>query len=373
MGSSRYAVIVGIGLALFPVHNQWLAETFTINGEAILFLPVYGAVILFLSALFYMMNNYHRLNWGDKKIYVPLVVIAACIAVSGFGLSYYDGIASTGAGIILLSVYLLARDLKERIFLPVAIGSAIACLGVIVFGMMHPARMSGGFVFEGNYDIVVGYIMLGVAMFRFKYQWVFACMALVAMFMTGSPEGLFVVGVMAVIVLARRDWGYRLGIVLGIVVAVAWLNLTFGNVYGLYSHTLDVINDEETKYIDSSDLNAGKISVMNDRITVIVDAMTHITPLGKGYNLTDFSRYPNVHNVPLVIVQQLGWFGIVAGAAWVWVSMRCLIKTKWKYAWCAVLALSVFDHFIWTQLAPWWWAVVGITTAVDISDDRMFR
>ena len=77
-----------------------------------------------------------------------------------------------------------------------------------------------------------------------------------------------------------------------------------------------------------------------------------------------------VHNVPLVIVDQIG---PLAGFAWLFITIFCLVKTKWKYAWSAVLVLSVFDHYIWTQFAPYWWALVGISTTVAIKNDYIFK
>ena len=68
----------------------------------------------------------------------------------------------------------------------------------------------------------------------------------------------------------------------------------------------------------------------------------------------------------------MGFPGILAAIAWLWVSVWCLVKTRWKYAWLAILSLSVFDHFIWTQLAPVWWMVVGASTASS-EPDLIFR
>ena len=56
----RYAYAIGIGLAIFPIHNQWLARVTEINGEAILFLPVFGAVIWILATLFFLRDNYRN-------------------------------------------------------------------------------------------------------------------------------------------------------------------------------------------------------------------------------------------------------------------------------------------------------------------------
>jgi hypothetical protein len=75
-----------------------------------------------------------------------------------------------------------------------------------------------------------------------------------------------------------------------------------------------------------------------------------------------------------VLVQQLGWPGVLAGMAWLWVSIWCLVKTKWKYLFALIFALSVFDHFIWTQLNSIWWLAVGVSTApANIKSDLLFR
>ena len=64
----RTAILLGIGLALFPVHNRWLAETVSAAGEAILFLPVFGTLIWVLVTLYFIRDNYRALDHGDLKI-----------------------------------------------------------------------------------------------------------------------------------------------------------------------------------------------------------------------------------------------------------------------------------------------------------------
>jgi len=51
----------------------------------------------------------------------------------------------------------------------------------------------------------------------------------------------------------------------------------------------------------------------------------------------------------------------------------CAVRTRWKYAFVAVLALSVWDHFIWTQFAPLWWALVGVATVSEVKSDLIFK
>jgi hypothetical protein len=276
-----------------------------------------------------------------------------------------------GMGLALFALYLCGRVLGKDMFLPLAIGATIASLGVIAHQIVYPGVITGGFVFEDNYDIVVGYVLLGAALFIHKWQWILAGLALVAILLTGSPEGIFALGIIGVTVLARRDWGKKLAIVLVPVVTIAVLGLAYGHGQTLYSYTEKVASGETASPY-------GEVGTPRDaiqyRLEVITDAMTHIRPLGEGYNLTDFSRSANVHNVPLVLIQQLGYPGILAALAWLFVSIYCLVKTKWKYVWVLIFALSLFDHYVFTQLAPYFWLIVGVSTVPDsIKSDLVFR
>ncbi len=78
-----------------------------------------------------------------------------------------------------------------------------------------------------------------------------------------------------------------------------------------------------------------------------------------------------VHNTPLHITDQIG---PMAGIAWLWVSVFCLVKTRWKYFWAAVLVTSILDYYIWTQFAPWWWVLAGASIAdKSNSSDLIFK
>jgi len=368
----RWALLIGLGLALFPIHNLYLTDLATINGEVVFFLPTIGAVIWLMGTLLFITRNWETIKQnglGDKRVFIPFLVIVLAMGLSGIT---EEGLTAKFApllmGLSLFSLYLVARVLGKDMFLPLAVGAGVASFGVIIFALHNPGEVTGGFLFERNYDIVVGYVLLGMALFIHRYQWVLACLALIAMFMTGSPEAIFVIGVMAIAVMARRDWGKRLVLAVAPLVIIGILFFSLGYGQQLYSYTFSVAELEPTMAISGEG-----ISAVGYRFEVIKEAMTSLKPLGEGYILTDFSRVRNVHNVPLVLVQQLGYPGILAGIAWLFVSIYCLIKTRYKYVWVLVLSLSVFDHYIWTQLAPWWWAIIGVSTASKIKSDLIFR
>jgi len=372
--SRLWAITIGAGIALSPIHNQYLTHLASnANGETLFFLPAFGYLLLIMGAGLFLLNNWHRVRevgWGDRRIVGCLFFIVLAISASG---AAYTGLearfAPMGMGLALFALYLCGRVLGKDMFLPLAVGAVIASLGVIAHQIVYPGVITGGFVFEQNYDIVVGYVLLGTALYIHKWQWVLAGLALVAILLTGSPEGLFALGVVGVAVLWRRDWGKKLAIVLAPVAVIVVLGLVSGYGPTLYGYAGKIIGGETASPYSGEGVNA-----IQYRLQVIEDAMTHIKPLGEGYNLTDFGRSANVHNVPLVLVQQLGYLGILAGMAWLFVSVYCLVKTKWKYAWVAILALSVFDHFIWTQLGVVWWVLVGVSTAPDnIKSDLLFK
>lgn len=389
----RWAYLIGIGLALFPIHNSRLTDLVTSGeGEVGFFLPSFGAALWILGSLLFITWNWEavkQVGLGDRKVWIPLLVIVAAVGLSGVTAdSFKDGIARPFAGGALFSLYITARVLGRELFVPLAVGAAIACAGVIAHAIVFPGYLTGGYVFEYNYDVVVGYVLLGAALFVHRWQWVLVSLALVAIFLTGSPEGIFAVGVVGLFLLIRRDWSKRLllALVPVAVVAVIWFSVGWGQ--DLYSYAVDVgrntpaVPETTGNYpVIGANVEEGDLMIypvdpeqgaVSQRLSVIKDTLLDIKPLGEGYNLTGFGEQENVHNVPLVLVQQLGWPGVLAGLAWLWVSVFCLIRTRWKYVWVCLIALCVFDHFVWTQLCCLWWPVVGASGAGAVDSDKLF-
>jgi len=373
--SRWWSAIIGAGIALSPIHNQWLTHLATNSkGETLFFLPAFGYLLLIMGAGLFLLNNWQRVKdvgWGDRRVVGSLLFIVLAISASG---AAYSGLqarfAPAGMGLALFALYLCGRVLGKDMFLPLAVGAVVASLGVIAHQVVHPGVITGGFVFEDNYDIVVGYVLLGATLFIHRWQWILVGLALVAILLTGSPEGLFALGVVGVVILVRRDWSRKLVVVLTPVIIIVVVGLVSGYGQHLYGYAEKIIGGETASPYGESGIPRNAIEY---RLQVIGDAMSNIKPLGEGYNLTDFSRSPNVHNVPLVLVQQLGYPGILAGLAWLWVSIWCLAKTRWKYAFTLILALSVFDHYVFTQLAPLWPAIVGASMTSNIRSDKLFR
>ncbi len=73
--NKRWAIIIGTGLALFPIHNLWLTEVTSIGGMATLFLPALGAIVWIMGVLLFIRNNWQNLDWGIRKYLSPLLLL----------------------------------------------------------------------------------------------------------------------------------------------------------------------------------------------------------------------------------------------------------------------------------------------------------
>ena len=275
--------------------------------------------------------------------------------------------------IALVGLYLVSRKLGTVLFLPLVIGSVVVSVGIIIQGVIAPGVLTGGLVFERNYEISAAYVLLGAALYRGRWHIPIIALSLVAVFISGAPEGILAFAFLGVVAVIKRDWGKRLlfAVVPLVIIAAVWFGLGWGQ--QLYNYSVRVaqgqtivhggIPENSTDFIapDTTGLIEVDTSAFWWRVTVIRNALNSLKPLGEGYNLTEFTT-KTVHNVPLIIVQQLGYPGILAGLAWLFVSLWMLIKTGNKYLWVLILAFSLFDHAMWDQLGLVWWLAAGTST-----------
>ncbi len=376
MADQWWSIAIGTGVAIAPIHNQYLTQlTTNSRGETLFFLPAFGYLLLIMGAGLFLLNNWHRVKevgWGDRRVVGCLLFIVLAISASGAAYTgLQDRFAPMGMGLSLFALYLCGRILGQSLFTPLTAGAVLASLGVVAHQVIYPGTLTGGFVFDSNYDIVVGYILLGVLLYAGKWKLPIISTGIIAMLLTGSPEGIFsLVMLLVMIIISYRQKKCQF-LTTVLLVGVVVVGLVVGFWSGLYSYAVHIVTDTLSHIAVQETYNGERPAVWY-RLWVIRNEMGNIQPLGTGYNLTDFSdkKTPQrtiriVHNVPLVIVQQLGWPGVLAGIAWLWVSIFCLVKKKWKYAWVALFALSVWDHFTWTQLGTVWWMLVGLSSAPD--------
>jgi hypothetical protein len=376
------AYIIGFALAIYPINNdhQPLLHYF--------FFPTVGLGLLAIAVLLYCIESDWKMSLGPKWVWIPMFIIAVSMTARIVITPNMTAVASALYGWVLVCLYLVARDLGKdivKVLIPFVI---VEALSVIVYGLwITPGQIVGGIItsppnalHEANYVIATGYLVFGAVMLRGRWQWLLIGLVLVALFFTGAAEALFVVCVLGLVVLFRHDWGKRLWIPLGCLLAVVVVWTAVGNTGKLYQYFDDRVNSvkaivtgqpsvvvQGTTY-DSSQF--GELA-LHGRLQVAIDAIKNVSWLGHGVEIQDNSVNP-VHNVLLIIMNQIG---PVAALAWLFMVIMLTIKTKWKYAWIAVLALSVFDHFIFDQLGSWVYLLAGLST-VELGkqkSDLIFR
>jgi hypothetical protein len=363
------AYIIGFSLAIYPINNdkQPLLHYF--------FLPTVGLGLIAIAVLLYCVESDWHLNLGPKWVWIPMFIIAASMTARIAITPNMDAVASALYGWVLVCLYFVARDLGKdivKVLIPFII---VEALSVIIFGVwLYPGQIAGGIItsppnalHEANYVIAAGYMVFGVVLLRGRWQWLLAGLVLVALFFTGAAETLFIVSVLGAVVIIRRDWGKRLWIPLGCltIVVLAWT--AAGHTGQLYQYAEDRINSvkaivtgQQSIVVEGNTYDSSQFGelALHGRLSVDLAAIKNISILGHGVVL-DNNEPNTVHNVPLIIMDQIG---PVAALAWLFMVIMLTVKTKWKYAWIAVLTMSVFDHYIWDQLGGWVYLLAGLST-----------
>ena len=367
--NKRWAIIIGVGLALFPIHNLWLTEVTSIGSNATLFLPAIGAVIWIMGTLLFIRNNWQNLDWGGKKILIPLIVIVVSMGISGFinGDTWGNKVTPLFFGGALFFAYVVSRSIGEDIFLMLIPFVCLGALIAVILGILNPGVPSGGLI--TNYCASAGFLIFGAVVHQGEWQWALIIIALIGVFFVGALEGVFILGVLGITILARRDFSRRFFIVVGVLVGLVGLWVALGYLTPLYEGGNNVVA--------LFDVIKGKLVLGEDSITTIttgrqvaiIDAIKNTNIFGHGYSLSTVGGGV-VHNIPLIIYHQIG---PVAAIAWLFVTVYCLIKTRWKYAWVAVMAMCVWDHYLWTQFGALYWVLIGVSTSSTIKSDLIFR
>lgn len=366
---TKWAWLIGFGIVISGIHNLWLTNITSINGQATLFLPAIGTGIWIMGALLFVTFNYQHIKWGNLYVEIPLCIIALSMGITGFltGVAFQDKVSPLFMGISLIGVYAAGKTIGVELFkafVPfVILGSAIS----IILGITNPGQYQGGLI--TNYCASAGFLIFGTIVSRFKWQWVLILFALIGIFYIGALESFFIMGVLFITLIIRRDWNKKLLIVAIPLVAILGLWAALGYLIPLYEGNLNLV------YL--WDIVTGKMpfdfQAMNDltsgRWKPIIESLNDIRLFGHGYSLSTVQGGV-VHNIPLIILHQLG---IVPALAWSCLVVYCLIKTKWKYAWVAVIAMSVFDHYLWTQFVPFVFALAGVSITSNIDNDLLFR
>lgn len=358
------AYIIGTGLVLFVVNQPNFALNKYILISNIGLLLIYIGIMIAIIWI----KSLKELTLGSKWLWIPLSVMTVSIMISA-GLSD----ASNKISLIffaptLFMLYVLARRIGKDIFVPFMYAVIIASVSIVIHGFLNPGVRNGGLISPTNYDMATGLIVFGSFVCIWKRQYLLLAVAIVGLFFTGADEAIFSAAVMAIAVLIRRDWSKRLLVPIAALILVFSVCTPIGVTGKLYNRTY-----EKIVYLFQGNL----YEATNERYGVDGDFIgnMNIAPVkvfGNGYFVSwdDSYRFQIPHNVPVIVFDQIGIFG---GLAWIFATAYLVIKTRWRYAWIAVLSLCVWDHYIWTQAASWYWVLAGVSSASDIKSDLIFK
>lgn len=359
LNNKHWSWILGTGLVLFVCHNPY---------QPLLqyaFLPWIGLGMILVSCMAIIDRQRAKLSLGDKQDWIPLVVIAASIALSGIlqtirgeaGIN--QAIAIICTAVMLFTIYPASRILGKDTFTPFTIAVIIESISVVIYSSTHNWISNGGLVSPTNYDIAAGLIIFGVLVSKESRQWWLMTIALVGLFFTGASEAIFILVVLATTWLVKeKTWSVKklLPTITAIVLII--ICITTGLASELWKvkvvdRVLAIQQATQTEDITERDelltLATGQRVGNNWQISPIL-------PFGHGYNMTKFDSKTQ-HNVILIIIEQVG---ILAALAWIWIAFRGI--KRWRYVWIGFVAMGVFDHYIWTQAAPWFWCIAGVTS-----------
>ena len=361
---NRLSLVLGVGLVISVIHqpNQPLIEY--------LYLPVAGSLMVWLVTVEYIadLRKKHELELGSKWIWIPLAILAGTIVIRplyevivGGDVGWID-LAYSGYAVGLFGLYVVTRKLGSGIFTPFIAGVIITSITLIITGFINPGIKQGGLISPTNYDMATGFLIFGTLVCVWRKQWILTSIALIGLFFTGADEAVFSVGVVFATVLIRRDFSKKLILPIAALGLCLIICTPLGITEELYSPTA-----QKVEYATEGDW----LEATGYRVTGNWQ-ISELKLFGNGYyiNWDDSYKGKIPHNVPLIIVEQIG---IIGALAWCFVTGYCLIKTKMKYAWIGLLSLCVFDHFIWTQAAPYWWALIGVSTSATIKSDLIYK
>ncbi len=367
----QWLLMIGLGLALLPIHNKALTDLATLrNGETVMFIPAIGYVLAIMGTGFFLVDNWKRVRqagWGDWKVVTSLLVIALSMAISGFLPTNTTGpIAPFLTALFLLAMYLTSRVLGASIFRMMIPFVLIGTITAIVLEIVDPYNLTGGLI--TNSCALAGFLIIGTLTNRVKYQWVLCLVAVTGILLIGGLEGMLIVAVMGVVVIVRRDVSRWFWLTTGVALMIVASGALFRYMIPIYINTRN-LTTLWGLVTGSIPLTTQTLDVLTTgRWTINMDVLKNISFLGHGFTLVVGKGI--AHNIPLIIIDQIG---IPAGIAWSFTTLYCLVKTNWKYLWIAVIAMSFWDHYLWSQFLPYFFCFVGFSLLPNTETDLIFR
>lgn len=360
--------LLSIGLLLFIAHYE---------GQPLLeyvFLPQIGAVILLSTVLVlvgYKWEAWKKVGLGPRIVWVPLAVIAGSAVLRLAVQPDLHTLAGSMFMVCMFALYVVSRVYGEKalsFFMPVVVMGGIS---VIVQAIIAPHSVGNSGIFN-NYATASQFLVFGWLVSPHRHQWWLSALVGTALFATGAPEAILYGIVIGAYILIRRDWSRKTLLPIGVLTGLIVISTSLGVAQALWDRAFTMADAGYRAVTDASispEERSDLLDVaLNGRWSYGWSVQRPIQPLGYGLEIT-YHSVLTPHNIILLVTDQLGPLG---ACAWVVAVGGGMKKTKWKYAFLALLLFGVFQPFVWTMMAPYMWTMAGAATT-SLRGSYVFR
>jgi len=360
----------GIAIILYTFTSAW-ARTDILGFP--LFLPILASGIIAVVITYIRLSK--QANTRFSRILVPLVIILLFIWIRCLMDNTDESISKasfiTVTGIVM---YVIGRTYGIRVFWPLAIVAVLQSVSVVIIALFFSDWNSGmdirngGFIDRDNYALGQAVIVIGLVsgIYLIKsviWKAVFVSVCTLGLLFTGSPEAFVFLIIIGLYTIYKGDITkpLRNGLVIVVVLFAVWVLSGPGlKQYDRLGEVTTFVSSGDIVESESwdDDVKEDKYSWGDGRLPVYKQSVNEASMFGHGYAIYNAQDYhKKVHNVPLVIVDQIG---LIPALAWLGVTLYCLVRSKHKYLWIGIIVLGLFNHTTWTVFAPYWWLAVGL-------------
>lgn len=362
---SAPTVFIGLGLLLFPL---WGAFTGYPSISAIF---AYGFIIV--ACLYSLLYFRDQVKLGTQYLYIPLFVLAF-LALLRFAVGQEpitDKVLLASYFIVMIMLYFTAKQKGETLLWFVVPAIILYGLNVIVDGLMHLGVRAHGL--SANCDTIAAMLMFCIFMLRGRWLWL-APLGFIAILFTGSYWAMsgLVIGGIVYLVMKRKElkWNSRVVKILFVCLLILCISagLAFGTGMGQKLLEFNRLEGLTQNVHSASDLLRNIDVASYGRLTFYKYAFVDkFAWLGNGLNNVDNTEkvagigHMLIHNVPSMVMFELGVFGLLA---WLATIVYGIWKSKkYRYVLIAVLALSLYggsEFWTWYTFGSYYFLTLGL-------------
>ena len=308
----------------------------------------WGIAFVCLTSLGVIVVTKER-TFGNVWLWVGLAIIGVVSLFNNTDLVNISLFPIYGL-VLLASLQLRVVDGSKML----SIFVVLQTIGVFTLLFITPNTGNGGFIDPISYNLATGLTVIAFLFSYKKWMWWVLPIMIVGIVFTSSEEALIVLGVLGIGMLVRRDWSKKIWLTLG-AIGICIIAL-FGfhqpsYLYKVASNQLSVVQGNGLIYQTDA-----APDVTRGRIEGWTLSITSVTLLGHSFNPKWFTA-DTIHNIFLRVLYDVGVIGLT-GFLFIFLLWS---KQAPAYFLLAMLPMMLLDHFFWTHVGIWFWAILGLS------------